>query len=69
MIRTTKVYIDKRTGGIRIYIPQEMVSALAWGDHTHVILKQHDSKLKISLEKDGYLDEDEYRQKEEIGNE
>lgn len=47
MIRTTKVYEDRRTGGLRLYIPFEMAQQLKWGDHDQVILTVEDGQLKI----------------------
>ena len=64
MINVTKVYVDKSGGG-RLYISESMMAKLGWKDHDRVIVKQHDSKLKILLEKDGDSDEDEHRRKGE----
>ena len=50
MIKTTKVYLD-RTGGLRLYISQEIVRNLGWKNHDRVVLKQNDGKLKIYLDK------------------
>lgn len=52
---------------MRIYIPYEMVNVLGWKDHEHVILKQHDGRLKIYPEKDHeVIDDDEHLQKQEV---
>lgn len=64
MIATTNVYLD-RSGGIRLYIPRNVVSGLGWKNHERVILKQRDGKLKIYLEKDQEEDE-EHHQKQEV---
>ena len=48
MIRTTKVYLDRKSGGVRIYIPREMVSLLKWNDHDSVVLYQKGSTITIA---------------------
>lgn len=54
MIKSTKVLLDK-TGGLRIYISQEIEDELAWRNHEEVILKVESGRLVIfpssSLEK------------------
>lgn len=66
MIGTARVYLDP-SGGVRLYIPRDIVSELGWKNHNRLILKQHDGRLKIYLEKDYEPAEDnEHLQKQEV---
>jgi hypothetical protein len=66
MIGTTRAYLDP-SGGVRLYIPRDIVSELGWANHDRLILKQHDGKLKIYPEKDHEVpDDDEHLQEQEV---
>ena len=66
MIGTTNAYLDK-SGGMRLYIPRDVVSELGWKNHDKLILKQRDGKLKVYLNKDSEdLDDDEHRRRQEV---
>ncbi|WP_153280131.1 hypothetical protein [Thermoplasma sp. Kam2015] len=47
MIKTTKVYLDRKTGGLRIYIPRDMAMLLKWNDHENIVLMQKGSQMTV----------------------
>ena len=46
VIKTTKVLLDK-TGGLRVYVSQELEDILEWKNHEEVVLKVESGRLLI----------------------